>query len=83
MQKDFISGRPAGWFFATDWNMSVNRGERGGVNDIILEEIRQAINALEFGIITVKVHGGKVIQVEVTEKKRFDDLWKLEGGGGI
>lgn len=63
--------------------MSTSRSERFGVNDIILEEIRQAINALEFGMITVKVHAGKVIQVEVTEKKRFDDLWKLEGGGGI
>lgn len=60
-----------------------SHGERGDASDIVIAEIRKAIDALEFGIITVKVHAGKVIQVEVTEKKRFDHLWKLEGGGGI
>ena len=63
--------------------MNTSRRRKGDMSGIILEEIRQAIDSLEFGVVTVKVHGNKVIQVEVTEKKRFDDLWKLEGGGGI
>ena len=63
--------------------MNAGRRRKSGMSDIILEEIRQAIDSLEFGVVTVKVHGNKVIQVEVTEKKRFDELWKLEEGGGI
>ena len=63
--------------------MTTGSDGKSDTSYIILEEIRQAIDSLEFGIVTVKVHGKKVIQVEVTEKKRFDDLWKLEGGDGI
>jgi len=63
--------------------MSRVSSERSVVSNIILEEIRQLVDSLEFGNILVKVHAGRVIQIEVTEKKRFNDLWELEGGGGI
>ncbi|MGD0231819.1 MAG: YezD family protein [Syntrophorhabdales bacterium] len=63
--------------------MSKGGGERNVVSDIILEEIKQSINSIDFGDILVKVHAGRVIQIEVTEKKRFNDLWELEDGGGI
>jgi len=53
------------------------------LNETILKEIRDAVDSLEYGSIIIKVHNKKIIQVEVTEKKRFDDVWKLEEGGGI
>lgn len=53
------------------------------LNETILKEIRDAVDSLEYGSIVIKVHGKKIIQIEVTEKKRFDDVWKLEEGGGI
>lgn len=53
------------------------------VNDAILKDIRDAIEPLEFGTVTIKVHGSKIIQIEVAEKKRFDDVWRIEEGGGI
>lgn len=53
------------------------------LNDAILREIKEAIDSLEYGSIIIKVHNKKIIQIEVTEKKRFDDAWKIEGGGGI
>ena len=53
------------------------------LNEAILKEIRDAIDSLEYGSIIIKVHNKKIIQIEVTEKKRFDDVWKLEEGGGI
>jgi hypothetical protein len=53
------------------------------LNETILKEIKDAVDSLEYGSIIIKVHNKKIIQIEVTEKKRFDDVWKLEEGGGI
>ena len=53
------------------------------VNDAIIKDIAQALNGLEFGTVSIKVHASKIIQIEVTEKKRFDDLWLIGEGGGI
>ncbi len=53
------------------------------LNDAIIKEIRDAAGSIEYGTVALKVHGGKIIQIEVTQKKRFDDAWKIEEGGGI
>ena len=63
--------------------MSLNQGTKNIINDAIIKEIAEAAGSLDYGIVTIKVHGAKIIQIEVTEKKRFDDIWKLEEGGGI
>ncbi len=57
--------------------------EKNIVGNLIFEQIRQSIDAIDFGNILIKVHAGKVVQIEVTEKKRFEDLWELQDGGGI
>jgi hypothetical protein len=47
-----------------------------GVKDVlpeaVLTELRNAVSRLKFGTITIKVHGSKVTQIEISEKKRFD-----------
>ena len=53
------------------------------VNDAIIKNIARALDGLEFGAITIKVHDSKIIQIEVTEKRRFDDVWSIGEGGGI
>ncbi|MDD5216731.1 MAG: YezD family protein [Candidatus Omnitrophica bacterium] len=53
------------------------------LNDSIVKEIIDAVRGVDFGIITVKVHASRIVQMEVTQKKRFDEVWDLEGGGGI
>ena len=53
------------------------------LNDAIIKEIADAVGSLEFGSVAIKVHNRKIIQVEVSEKKRFDEAWKIEEGGGI
>ncbi len=53
------------------------------VNDAIIKEISDAVETLSFGTVTIKVHDRKITQVEVAERKRFDDVWKVEEGGGI
>jgi hypothetical protein len=63
--------------------MSSTQQSRSIVHDAILKEIAGAINSLEYGTVTIKVHESKVIQIEVAERKRFDDVWKLSEGAGI
>jgi len=53
------------------------------VNDAIIKDIAQAVDSLEYGTVTVKVHDRKITQVEVAERKRFEDVWRVEEGGGI
>lgn len=53
------------------------------VNDAIIKDISDAIHKLAFGTVTIKVNHSRIVQIEVTENKRFDDLWTAEGGGGI
>ena len=53
------------------------------VNDAIIKDIAQAVDSLEYGTVTVKVHDRKITQVEVAQRKRFEDVWKIEEGGGI
>jgi len=63
--------------------MGSRQNTKSILNETILKEIRDAVDSLEYGAIIIKVHNKKIIQIEVTEKKRFDNIWKLEEGGGI
>ena len=36
-----------------------------------LETIREALSGLRFGGVSVTVHEGRVVQIEITEKRRF------------
>jgi hypothetical protein len=51
-------------------------------NEKIVNEISQAVTGLEYGSVLIKVHDSKIVQVEITERKRFDEF-KVEKGGGI
>ena len=53
------------------------------LNDFILRDIGEAVGALDYGIVTIKVQDSKIIQIEVTKRKRFDEVWKIEDGAGI
>ena len=65
--------------------MTINskQGSKNIVNDAIIRDITASIGSLEYGTVNIKIHERKIIQIEVTEKKRFDDVWRIEGGGGI
>ncbi|MDD5496533.1 MAG: YezD family protein [Candidatus Omnitrophica bacterium] len=51
------------------------------VNGSIVKDIGEAVRSLGYGTITVTVRESKIIQLEVTEKRRYDDVWCFEGGG--
>ena len=52
------------------------------INDAIIKEIASAVTGLKFGEIVIKVHDSKIIQVEKTEKARYES-YHVEQGGGI
>lgn len=53
------------------------------VNDAILKDISESLRSIAFGTVTIKINNSKIVQIEVTENKRFDDVWTAESGGGI
>lgn len=63
--------------------MSLKQQPRNILNDAIIKEIRDAVGTLDYGVVTIKVHDTKIIQIEVTQRTRFDEVWKIEKGGGI
>jgi hypothetical protein len=63
--------------------MSIKQKPKNIVNDAIIKEISDAVGSLDYGTVTVKVHNSKIIQIDVSERKRFDDVWRVEEGGGI
>ena len=52
-------------------------------NDAIIRDIRNAIVGLDYGTVTIKVHNSKITQIEITQKRRYDDGNLVEKGGGI
>jgi hypothetical protein len=71
------------YFINLEEKMSTKQNSKNIVNDAIIKDIAVAVGSLEYGTVTIKVHETKIIQIDVTEKKRFDDVWRVEGGGGI
>ena len=37
-----------------------------------IKVVKQSVGALQFGMVQIVVHNGKVVQIEKTEKLRFD-----------
>jgi hypothetical protein len=57
--------------------------DTAGINETIIKKVAELVKNIQFGSILIKVHDSKIIQVEVTEKSRFDNMWFMEKGGGI
>ena len=62
----------------------VNKQESRDVStDAVMQELKKAIEALKYGMVTIKVHNSKITQVEITEKRRFNEPLEFEKGDGI
>lgn len=53
------------------------------INDAIIKDISDSVHGITYGTVTIKINNSKIVQIEVTQNKRFDDVWVAEGGGGI
>ncbi|ALS21134.1 MULTISPECIES: YezD family protein [Paenibacillus] len=42
------------------------------VNELWNERIAQSLNGLEYGSVQIVVHDGRIVQIERTERKRFE-----------
>jgi hypothetical protein len=56
-----------------DTNKSTAAGVPPGVLSAALDVVSEALARLRFGAINLVVHDGKVVQIDVTEKKRLSD----------
>ena len=63
--------------------MGSKENQKNIVNDAIIKEIGGALHNLKYGHIQIIVHNSRIVQIERTEKARFDDVWDAEKGGGI
>jgi len=62
--------------------MSTHHSNKNIANYNIIRELLDAVKRIKYESINIKVHDAKVVQVEVTEKSRYDD-WFVEKGSGI
>ena len=53
------------------------------VNDAIIKDISDSIHGLQYGAVTITVHNARIVQIEISKKSRFDDVWTVQEGGGI
>ena len=54
-------------------NLRQNNGSHGRVEgDSWLEIVRQQVGSLNFGVVQIIVHAGRVVQIETTEKIRLE-----------
>lgn len=56
-------------------------GKKNIVNDAILKDLAASAHELKFGEIHIKIHNSRIVQVDMTEKTRFDEVWIMEKGG--
>jgi hypothetical protein len=63
--------------------MSLKQNQKNIVNDALIKEIIEALNSLKYGSVQVTVHDSRIVQIDRSEKSRFDDIWISEKGGGI
>ena len=63
--------------------MKSGQESKGASTEAVLDELVKAVRRLTYGTITLKVHNARITQMEITEKRRFDDQPEYEKGDGI
>jgi hypothetical protein len=53
------------------------------LNDAVLKELDAASKSLKYGHILITVHNSRIVQIDKTEKIRFDATTYYEKGDGI
>ncbi|MBU5444587.1 MULTISPECIES: YezD family protein [unclassified Paenibacillus] len=52
------------------------------IDDLWAERILASVRGLEYGNVQIVVHDGKIVQIERTERKRFDSEYPPLAGAG-
>ena len=61
--------------------MSLKQHHKTTVNDAMVKEIVEALHGLRYGYVQIVVHDSRIVQIEKTEKTRFDDVRPTEKEG--
>lgn len=61
--------------------MGLRQDKKNIINDAIVKNLAEAINSLRYGTILITIHNARIVQVDKTEKSRYDEVWAEEGGG--
>ncbi|WP_309121048.1 YezD family protein [Paenibacillus sp.] len=48
-----------------------------------LKRIADSLAGIKYGSVQIVVHDGKIVQIERTEKRRFDSATRHAGGEGV
>jgi hypothetical protein len=48
------------------------------IDEIWMDRIKQILNGLEYGMVQIVVHDGKIAQIDRTERKRFEGSSQAE-----
>ncbi|MDB5085455.1 MAG: hypothetical protein JWN30_2341 [Bacilli bacterium] len=52
-------------------------GKRLQIDELWKDQILSSLDGLEYGVVQIIVHDGKIVQIERTERKRFDSIAQL------
>ena len=63
--------------------MSAKQANKSIINDAIIKDIRDSIQGIDYGTVTITLHDSRIVQIEVSKKSRFDAIWTVQEGGGI
>ena len=63
--------------------MGGKQANKNIINDAIIKDIRDAIQGIDYGAVTITLHDARIVQIEVSKKSRFDAIWTVQEGGGI
>ena len=63
--------------------MAAIQTQKSIINDAIIKDLSEQVLDLKYGTIVIKVHDSRIIQIEVTQRTRYEDVWQVEKGGGI
>jgi hypothetical protein len=53
------------------------------VNERIVKELADVVKSIKFGQLVITIHNSKIVQVDKTEKYRYQEPNYFEKGGGI
>ncbi|SEB56504.1 YezD family protein [Paenibacillus sp. GP183] len=48
------------------------------IDEVWVDRIKQILNGLEYGMVQIVVHDGKIAQIDRTERKRFEGSSQAE-----
>ncbi|MFC3801972.1 YezD family protein [Cohnella sp. GCM10012308] len=49
------------------------------LNDSWIQRITEAVEGLQYGNVQIIVHDGRIVQIERTERRRFDEVAERRG----